>query len=162
MTVYQLDECINSKRFASDCEANAAVRVWRYPNSLRGRGASDAEMLATLLQKGNPILTTDLRLLSEWSDQIPDVHPGIVVVGHTPLQERFVRRVLAHVKSGIPGWASIPISNSILTISEVGVEVHRVHAGVTMRIGRVEFNDSTWSHTLLALLRANQEDAPET
>src|SRR5271154_1612318 len=82
MNTFQLDECLNDKRFQADCEAGGLAKVYRYPRALRGQ--EDSVVLSTLLRRPNPLLTKDRDMPDQHVSSIPETHPGLVVIANAP------------------------------------------------------------------------------
>ena len=108
MTTFQLDQCLNDKRFATDCNAQGLASAWCFPKKLVG--ASDPDVLNSLLQKQHPFLTLDQQIAEAHAQHIPDRNPGIIVIsnvrGGNPqtMTTTLVRKVLAKFKQLFPGW----------------------------------------------------------
>ena len=49
MITFQLDECLNDKSLAEDCNNQGLATVFRFPSTLRGR--TDAEVISRLLTR---------------------------------------------------------------------------------------------------------------
>ena len=78
MRTFQLDQCLDSKRFARECTAQGLCRTARLPPSLRD--ADDPELLEALMVAQNPLVTFDRALPCDHIASIPAQHPGILVI----------------------------------------------------------------------------------
>ncbi|HUY35142.1 MAG TPA: hypothetical protein VMV69_20525 [Pirellulales bacterium] len=130
MAGYQLDECMDYKRLALACQRQGLTTVYRFPRSLKTRiGTKDPEVVERLLPKGRALLTSDRTFADDNAGVIDEGHPGIVIVANfakKPLRSKDVERTLATFKGRFPDWPNIDPSNSVIEISEIGVQVSRV------------------------------------
>ena len=132
MTIFQLDECISMKKLIRTCREQGFSEAYPFPNAMKNKGIKDPEMLQTLLPLGNPILTTDKKLMFYNLFAIPEKHPGIIVIGTSheeprTLKKEIILKILSRFKSFLPQWHTINWSNSIVLITEKTVQVwHKV------------------------------------
>ncbi len=160
MTTFQLDECLNDRTFADRCNAEAVgeTQTFRYPRRLKGE--DDPAVLADLLPRGNPLVTTDRAMPEQHGEHIRIPHPGIVIVCHSPDEPRTITAsraaaILARVKSSVPDWHRLPLANSIVFLTEVDVEVCCVQSGSLVHGRHLSYTDPNWPADLTADLAMN-------
>jgi hypothetical protein len=157
MVTYQLDESTDSKTFVESCKKQGLVEIWRCPRDLKG--AKDPEVLKRVFPSGRTLLTTDRRIHFEHSAQIPDRHPGILILAKasslTTMRIADVARILARFKSEFPNWHIASLRNSIVEICESHVEVWRVVHGSVSRDEFLSLDRSGWQEELSDLLERN-------
>ena len=86
MIAFQLDQCLDSKRFARDCAVEGLCQLLRLPPALRD--VDDPELLPPLMVGVNPLVTFDRALPHEHTSSIPEHHPGIIVSATSPPHKR--------------------------------------------------------------------------
>jgi hypothetical protein len=154
MITYQVDECIDSKKFVDACNAQGLVSVWRYPQSLKSK--KDPEVLTAILHSGRTLLTTDRTIHFDNSNSIPDRHAGILIFANTISPQTItvskIMRSLEKLKSLFPSWHKISIQNSVVELGEDGVRIWRVIAGCTQEINFYGFDQKNWQNDLPASL----------
>jgi hypothetical protein len=74
MNAFQLDQNLNSKKFASECNAQGKAKVLRYPRRLMDE--NDDIMLPDLLSKEAPLVTSDFTIVEDNQDCIPYENSG--------------------------------------------------------------------------------------
>jgi hypothetical protein len=160
MITFQLDQCFNDRRLAERCNAEAEGRaqVFRYPRRLFG--VLDPDVLADLIPRGNPLVTTDRAMPGKHAAYIVEPHPGIVVVCYSSHEVKTITTsraaaILVRLKEAVPGWYQLPVANSVLFITEVDVEVCRVEFGTLMRGRSLPYTDPNWTAQLIADLEMN-------
>jgi hypothetical protein len=158
MTTFQLDECLNDRRFQEDCEAGNLAKVYRYPRALRGQ--DDAVVLSTLLQRPNPLLTKDRHMPDDHVAAIPENHPGLVVIANAPdipqtITMPGVRKILANFKQLFPEWHQVALRNSVIELTQVGVEVRCLQGGRLVRNDYLPFDNTGWKEQLISILNNN-------
>jgi hypothetical protein len=160
MTTFQLDECLNDRKFAENFNADAKgeVQTFRYPKRLKG--VDDPAVLADLLPRGNPLVSTDRALPAEYAGHICTPHPGIVFVCHSPdepatITTKRAAAILAGLKGAVTGWPSLLLTNSIVFLSEMDVEVCHVEAGKLVRGRHLRYTDSDWVTEMTGGLACN-------
>ena len=126
MKIYQLDECINSKKLERKCNTEQKVCLYRYPKN--NRGDSDPEMLIKLLPKGNTIITSDINIIYDHIDSIPQNHPGIIIIGYSTSKPsanslKKILIILEKIKKIYKNWNKIEINNSIIIISDINIKI---------------------------------------
>ena len=164
----QLDEDIDAKHLVKACRAEGKVEAKRFPSKMRNKGIADPVVLGVLIPMGNPILSIDLGLVHEHRRHVPDVHPGILLVG---LDEDSVRTITTHLtqsmlsrfKRQIPQWETLQLRNSIIVVRESHVEVYHIENGDLERDDFLSREKTSFAEELTALLRRNAErwDLPE-
>ena len=158
MTTIQLDECINNKKLAEDCNSEGLVTTRRFPGNMVGRSVKDPEMLKAFMGGPAPLLTTDTRLPTAHSVHIPNRHPGIVVLKHDgpdSMTIKIARDILVNIKNLIHDWNNMTFSNSIVEISESKIRVSRVVDGTLIQDPNIEFTDQDWRTEMLDTVARN-------
>ena len=157
MIVFQLDQCLDSKRFVRECSTEGLCQVQRLPPALRNE--PDAALLTVLMGTKNPILTFDRELPQDHATFIPDENPGIIVLSNFPSPQtmtvRIAQRLLQGFKSAFPDWHQVAWRNSVVEITSIGVEVWHVSRGALVRNGYQGFDNSGWQERLKAVLAEN-------
>lgn len=158
MTVFQLDQCLNNRRLAKDCNDEGLAGVWRFPSELAQQPTSDPEMLARFMAADRPLLTTDGRLPWEHTSHIPNPHPGIVVIRsnakHT-LRIEDARRILAGCKARLPEWHQLSFRNSILELWPDALDVYHVVRKQLHLDQHCSFDEVDWPQAFIASLTTN-------
>lgn len=118
MIAFQLDQCLDSKRFAKECHAEGLCQVQRFPSVLRN--AEDPELLMTLMVQAIPLVTFDRALAHEHARFIPDNNPGIIVISNYPspqtltvsIAQKVLRRLAfpngTRLRGATQLWRSLP------------------------------------------------------
>jgi hypothetical protein len=158
MMTFQLDECLSAKKLISACHAQGQVTVRAMPR--RMKGSADPQILDTVMAGSNPLLTVDAAIAEDHVAHIPDFHPGIVMVVNAPsvpqtMTVSIARRILAAFKQSFSDWHMISLRNSVVQVSQEGVEVSQVIGGALQRSAYLPFSASDWKSQLQALLGAN-------
>ena len=161
MTAFQLDQCLDSKRFARECAAEGFCQTLRLPPALRN--AEDAQLLTVLMADPNPLLTFDRTLPDEHTSSIPDQHPGIIVVTNFPAPQtltiQIAQRVLNRFKTFFPAWHQVSWRNSIVELTTIGIEVRHVANGRLVKDVYFSFDEADWAARLLTTLQRNSQGA---
>ena len=165
MPQYQLDECLNDPVFARECEQTAAANsltaeVKLLPRELKGK--ADPEVLEKLLPLGRAILTKDRRIARDHPDSLHPGHPGIVIVASVlpgTITVKIVKKILSAFKGGFPQWSQTDLSNSIVEITQEGVDVHSVSGSAYQRDRYIGFQESGWQQILTGVLQTNASRA---
>ncbi len=165
MLVFQLDECINSKKLAQDCEKEGKARVRRFPSNLRG--AKDPVVVRHLLLADGatgPLVTFDRTLADEQSQSLNRHHGGLVVVEkaidtHRTMTSNTARQIIEKFKEKFPMWHEVPWGNSIVRITETHVSVSRVVDGVPVQDLFRTFDSPDWAREVEQALKNNVESA---
>ena len=157
MIAFQLDQCLDSKRFAKECHAEGLCQVQRFPSVLRN--AEDPELLMTLMVQAIPLVTFDRALAHEHARFIPDNNPGIIVISNYPspqtLTVSIAQKVLRRFKAGFPEWHQVAWRNSVVEITDIGVQVWYVQSGKLVRNEYLAFDAPGWQERLRAVLVEN-------
>jgi hypothetical protein len=160
MTIFQLDQCLNDRRLADRCNraSQGQAQAFRFPNRLHD--APDPVVLAALLPRGNPFISTDRAMPEEHACHIHNPHAGIVIICHSPDEPRtmtsaLAAAILARFKTAVPCWHSLPLANSIMFLTEIDVEVCHVGAGKLVQGRHLPYTDTTWAEKMVADLQAN-------
>ncbi|OQY52435.1 MAG: hypothetical protein DRR08_21415 [Candidatus Parabeggiatoa sp. nov. 2] len=116
MTIFQLDECLNSKKLVQGCAKEGLCQVFRFPTDMKG--LKDPDMLNLLLPKDNPLITTDLALLDEHFDSIPEYHPSLILIANSEsvpqtLTIKKVQAILRQFKMTFSQWHQVPWQNCV-------------------------------------------------
>ena len=162
MTTFQLDQCLDSKRFAHDCAAEGLCHTLRLPPALRN--AADPVLLAALMTGSHPQVTFDRALPEEHSQFIPESHPGILIVCNYPAPQtmtvRIAQRLLTRFKRAVPNWHEVVWRNSIVELTSVGVEVWHVADKQLVHDGYYSLDTPDWPTSLFTLLTQNAQRQP--
>lgn len=157
MTSFQLDQCLDSKRFVRDCAAEGLCRVLRLPPDLRG--AEDPGLLASLMGADNPLLTFDRALPHDHTGSIPDAHPGTLKVSNYPepqtMTVKTAQRVLSRFGDSFVKWYEVDWSNSVVELATIGVEVWHVHQSQLVGDGYLAYESPDWNEKLLEIVSQN-------
>jgi hypothetical protein len=154
MKVFQLDECLNSKRLEAACRAEGKCVPHRFPKRFKNRSIKDPEVLAEFFALGKAIVTNDAAMLSEHLADIPAAHPGLIIVAFSPdcrdeMTDEASAGILARFKMLMPLWPDLPYENSVLVITERFTEIFHKQGGQLVR-------DLYAEHTLANLTAAVQ------
>jgi hypothetical protein len=159
MTTFQLDQCLNSKRFATDCAAEGKCGTTRLPRSLHD--VQDPELLQALMATPNPLVTFDRALPRDHTPFVPDRHPGLLVVSNFPAPQtmtiRIAQQVLRSFKAALPDWDQLVWRNSVVEITSIGVESWHVEQGRLVRDGYFSFDSPGWQTQLRDILQLNAQ-----
>ncbi len=157
MTTFQLDQCLDSKRFARDCTTEGRCRILRLPRSLHD--VNDPVLLQTLMAAPNPLLTFDRALPRDHTAFIPDRHPGLLVISNFPAPQtltiRIAQQLLQRFKSAFPDWDQVSWNNSVVEITTLGVEVWHVAQGHLINEDYLVFDAVDWQARLREVLQRN-------
>jgi len=163
MTIFQLDECLNSKKLVLGCAKEELCKVFRFPSNMRG--LKDPEMLNQLLPKGNPLITTDFALLDEHLDSIPEYHPGIILIANSEsmpqtLTIKKVQAILKKFKTKFSQWHQVSWQNSIVCITQDSVTILHIEAGHLKEDDYFIYQSLNWDQTLEDALCRNAKRSP--
>jgi hypothetical protein len=157
MTSFQLDQCLDSKRFVRDCAAEGQCRLLRLPADLRN--AEDPELLELLLAAENPLLTFDRALPHDHTGSIPRTHPGILIVSNYPepqtMTVKIAQRILARFKKTFVKWHEVDWSNSIMEVTTIAVGVWHVDESHLIRDCYLSYDSPNWADQLFAIVSRN-------
>jgi hypothetical protein len=148
---------MNSKRFIETCTGQGLVGVRSFPRGLKGR--KDPEVLRNLLPSGCPLLTTDRTIHFDHATEIPDNHPGILIIANAvqvaTLTTRSAMRILSDFKREFPNWHDTALANSVVELTEIAAEVWRIERGQVKRVAYVPFTVAGWQERLVGVLQEN-------
>ena len=160
MPIFQLDENLNDSEFARECdeESKAAgiadLSLKRFPKRLRGE--EDEVVLRNLLSSGGTVLTKDRGIATDGKDGIPDEHPGIIIIANAPsvrvTGNQAVRQILRKMKTSVNEWHSLSFKNSIIEITQAGIEVRRKSDA---KAKYLDFAANGWESNLVSILKDN-------
>ena len=157
MIAFQLDQCLDSKRFASACSAAGHCDVFRLPPALRG--AEDPNLLSMVMAGPNPLVTFDRALAHDHTRFIPELNPGIIVVSNYPSPQTMTvsvaQKLLHDFKTAFPTWHQVFWNNSIVELTTLGVEVWHIAGGGLMRNEYLAFTTPDWKPRFRAILDEN-------
>jgi hypothetical protein len=166
MSIYRLDECLDDKRFALECNAESKqaghpVTVNGFPRALKGK--EDCEILPILMIANEPLVTKDRNIAALHAYCIPDGSPGIIIVANAPgipqtMTIKQVAKILVPFKASFPGWPRTPLRNSVITITQEGVDVRHVIGNRLISDSYLPF-DAGWQAKLTSLLERNASRA---
>ena len=157
MSIFQLDECINSKSLATECQQDGGD-VRRYPHAMFG--SKDPEMLAALVTKST-IVTSDKRISQQHAADIPLNNCGIIQLavraGPPPATLPEYKTLLARFKGDFVAWRTCDYTGSIVTITPTFIQVSHVEpGGLLVSDGVVDRNAIGWQRQLASWLEANR------
>lgn len=157
MTTFQLDQCLNSKKFVQACNAQGLCAVHRFPSDLHG--LDDSNVLTRLLSTDKPLLTTDSRMALDHASAIPLMSSGLVVI-HNDKDVRtmtisIAQQVLREFKSAFPEWHTVSWRNSVVTVSSKNIEVSHAIGNTLVRDLFAEFAEPNWQSRVKAVLSQN-------
>ena len=150
MRAFQLDECANSKRLRRQCKKDGVVDVHSFPKRIRNKSIKDPEVLRWLADLDTPLITTDGGLTTEHVSDVPDSHPGIVILrsaARPTLTLRDIQALLREFKNRLTRWHEIDISGSIVEIwkaNEFDVRVTRIKSGQVVSETVMRYQDKEW------------------
>lgn len=150
MRTFQLDECTNSKKLRRQCKQQGVVDVRSFPVELKNKSVKDPQVLQWLAGLDTPLVTTDAHLKTEHTSDMPDSHPGIVVLcsaGRSTLTLRDKQALLSAFKSNLTGWDQIDVSNLIVEIwkrHDYDVCVTQIRSGEIVSEVCMGYNDADW------------------
>ena len=136
--------------------------VLSFPKELRNKGVKDPDVLKWLGGRATPLVTTDARLKTDHTSDIPDRYPGIVVLcsaDRPTLTRRGQQRLLSTFKSNLTGWDQIDISNVIVEIWNgyaCDVIVTRVRSGQFVSEVRMKYDDANWPDCFLRAVSSRE------
>ena len=159
MITFQLDQWLNSKRFARDCAAEALCQTLRLPPTLVD--VKDPDLLRTLMAGVNPLVTFDRALPREHTSSIPRHHPGIIALSNFPAPQtmtiRIAQQVLKRFKTAFPDWHEVSWTNSVAEITTISVELWHVDQAQLVRDAYLAFDSVDWQTKLRELLQQNSQ-----
>jgi len=158
LKIFQFDQCFNDASIADACNARGLTKAFRFPKKLMGK--DDAEVLDELLIKQNTVVTTDINMVRDHVDHVPDNHPGIIAIcnGHANPQtitSSIIKKILFEFKLKFPGWYSANLSNSVAEITPVGIDIFHVERGELIRDQYIAFDQPGWALQVDAILARN-------
>lgn len=162
MRVVQFDEDLDARHLVRACSNEGLVTAFRFPAELRNRSTKDADVLETLLPKGNLLLTTDLRLVEDHLKHVPSMHPGIVEINQdsdqiATMTTHAAQKILTGFKADMTGWHELPWRNSIIRIAPSSIDVRHVARGVLRRDIFLLRSVQGWQDRFQAALEANDQ-----
>jgi len=162
MATFQLDECLSARKLLRACAAEGVATVRPMPRRLKG--SLDPTILATFMPAMSPLLTVDAAIADEHCGDIPDHHPGIVIIANAPtvpqtMTVSIAQRILSRLKKDFREWHRTDLRNSILRVTQDGVEVSRVIDGSLQGRLVISFSELNWTEKLSEVLRENAANA---
>jgi len=159
MSIFQVDQCADSKKLVDSCAREGHAEVYRFPKRLRGY--RDPDVLNAVLPRGHTLVTTDRDIHTEYAEHFPTSHAGVVIVATNSvagtLTTRRVMRILAEFKRSFPDWHRVSLQNSVIEVTEDGVQVWKVAGGRMERSVYLEFRVADWSMSLVRALQQNAQ-----
>jgi hypothetical protein len=167
MSRFQFDKCLDDIEVIDPCNGDNLVQALPLEEDLWN--AKDPELLRVLMARSTPLVTIDRKLPRQHSAHIPDVHPGIIIVAYSQyidrsketlrtITTRAAAKILRTFKSLVPDWHQISVANSIVEITNKGVEISHVENGRIKFDGYLEYEKPDTLRTeLVRLLHANSE-----
>jgi hypothetical protein len=156
---FQLDQCLDSKRFVRDCAAEGRDQPLRLPSDLRD--AEDPQLLRSLMANQNPLVTFDRALPHLHTAFIPGGHPGIIILSNYPQPQtmtiRIAQRLLSRLKSAFSAWDRVSWANSVVEFTTIGAEVWHVDQGRLARDAYLAFDAEDWPGQLSNVLSQNAQ-----
>ena len=162
MKIVQLDQEIDARHLVRACENEGKVTAYRLPTELKNK--EDPDVLGALIPKGNPILSADWDFAHDWPAFIPNLHPGILIVGQDdddPYFDTHVgQRIVFDFKQSFPLWNVLAWDNSIVHIQPSYVTVWHCEDHRLVRDEMISRADDDWQERLEAHLAANARRTP--
>jgi hypothetical protein len=159
MSIFQVDQCADSRDFVDSCASEGLAEIRRFPKRLRG--SQDPDVLNAVLPRGHTLVTTDRHIHTEYPEHFPATHAGVVIVAISSetgtLTTRRMMRILAAFKRIFPDWHRVSLQNSVIEVTEDGVQVWRVAGGRMERSVYLEFRVADWSMSLVRALQQNAQ-----
>ncbi len=165
MITFQLDECLNSKKFVLGCAQEGLCKVFRFPSDMKG--LKDPEMLNQLLPRKLPLVTTDFALLDEHLNSIPEYHPGIILIANSEnvpqtLTIKKVQAILRKFKTKFSQWYQVSWQNSIVCITQDSVNVLHIEDSHLKNDGYFTYQSLDWDKILEDILCQNTKRLPNS
>jgi len=165
MKIYQLDECINSKKLETACRDEGKCMPHRFPKAHKGKGVKDPQVLAMFFSQGKVIVTNDKAMLREHVENIPELHPGLILIKFSDeckyeIDDQESAKILRHVKSKIPNWSSLACENSIAVATEKGLEILHKKDNKLLRNEGADYSDANFADKIEAALKENSKRKP--
>jgi hypothetical protein len=161
MTVFQLDQNINAKDLAKQCNDEGRCSVLRFPRRLVDE--DDDVVLPDVLSRPATFVTTDRRIIEENPDSVPSHNPGVIVVrtnSKRTLTELITRRIVSHFKNMFIDWAHVDWSRLYIEINEDDVYVTKLINGDIGGGQEIKFNDEEFSEKLSTAVRTLRAALP--
>lgn len=162
MTSFQLDQNVNKKSLARDCERQGLANVARFPSEWKNRpgGFKDPDLLPIVMKGNRTFVTNDRKIAQENASAIPDEHPGIIIVGFCkgtvkPIGRGSIEGILASFKIKYPDWHVVSWSNTIAEITQQSVEVWHIENGILRSDEYLPFDRPFWTTALSDWLSKN-------
>jgi len=118
-------------------------------------------VLEAVLSLGHTLVTTDRDIHTDHAEHFPASHAGVVIVATNSesrtLTTRRMMQILAEFKRSFPDWHRTSLQNSVIEITENGIQVWRVTADRMERLVHLEFRTADWCVSLVRELQRNAE-----
>ncbi len=167
MSIFQLDECADSRHLVRACKEEGSAQVYRFPGRLKTKEAreqrkqKDASIIPEFLSGGIPFVTTDKPIIEENLSSVPFPHSGVIIISNAqPVPEvgrEDIINILSTFKRAFPGWHEAKWDNSIVELTDKWIEVKRIESGDVVSLKRLSFDEENWSGTLASLLAENRQ-----
>jgi len=151
MCVFQFDENSSARSLIRDCRNAGVVEVRKYPSG--DKGLPDEDMLDKYVQRDGVIVTFDAGLVQDHLDHVPDDHPGVIIVRHSPaisypMTAASAKNILDHFKAEFSDWHRVSWKNSVVTMTEASIEVGHVASDHVVNDLSKSYNESEWQAEL--------------
>jgi hypothetical protein len=171
MITYQFDECFDDPDVIDACNKQGKAVARRIDDDLKEK--KDPEVLAVLMLRTTPMLTTDGKLPWKHSARIPEINPGIVTVGYSRYGDRkgpfktltttAAGKILEALKERCPNWDQLVLKNSIVEVTNKEIVISHIEHGQLKYDNHIEYGDDLKLQTeLVAILKKNAARRPMT
>lgn len=148
------DENADCEDFVSECNSLHSDTLCRFPDSLRGKGIKDPQMLPLLLSQNRSLLTCDTLIAEVNADYIPEDNPGIVVVRlRRPVKTmtlRMMRKLVEQFKRTFPKWRELELKNIQLEICEDCAMISHLPLGREKTV--VKYDDNAFATAITSAI----------
>ena len=162
MTTFLLDQNVNKKSLAESCNREGLVVVRRFPRQWQRfpGGFKDPELLPIVMAGQEPLLTNDRNIARDHCSYIPALNPGIIIISLCkgtikPLGKGDIERIIRKFKQLFSQWHTVKWNNSIVEVTQLGVEVWHIEVGTLRRDAYAAFNDPDWVSAISVALSKN-------
>ena len=118
-------------------------------------------MLAIYMQGAGVLVTFDSNMVEDHGAHIPNVNPGIILVGHSPaipytVTATSASKIMTAFKGHLPDWHELSWQNSVAKITDATIEVgHMAAQQFHIDLSADFANTPGWQESLRACLLIN-------
>ena len=164
MITFQLDECLNDKALAADCNSQGLATAFRFPKTLKGK--TDSEVISGLLNRNNPFLTKDTGFVDDHIKDMPELHPGVVIIhnGYANPQTitiKIVRKILAKLKEVFPEWHQVDLRNSIVELTPESIQLQHLEGWNLILDSDLSLEEERLVASVMEVLTRNANRMPQ-